>query len=271
MSWGLLLRSLRETWLTSWLLGAGLATFEFLLARILPAFNEEMLAQWLQVAFVRQMVAAMLGVDPDGVGGLSMFIAFGWAHPVVLLLVWSHAIIFGTRVPAGEIDRGTIDVLLGLPVSRTRVYLSETGAWLVSGVAVVALGVAGSVLGGIGLDADQRAAPLRLLAVGANLYSLSLCVGGLAFCVSSLSSRRATAASIVTALVIVSYVLNVLGAFSEPVRRLGPLNLITYFRPVYMIRDGIWPWRDMLILLGVAATAWAAGLLVFRRRNICTV
>ena len=39
---------------------------------------------------------------------------------VETLAIWA-----GTRVPAGEVDRGTIDVLLSLPVSRTAVVSAE--------------------------------------------------------------------------------------------------------------------------------------------------
>ena len=65
--------------------------------------------------------------------------SIGWVHPVVLAITWVDAIIATTRVPAAEVDRGTIDVLLGLPISRFNLFASETLVWLASGVALLSL------------------------------------------------------------------------------------------------------------------------------------
>ena len=52
-------------------------------------------------------------------------------------------IVLCTRMPAGEIDRGTIDVLLSLPVSRRAVYWSESIVWLITGVLILVMGLIG--------------------------------------------------------------------------------------------------------------------------------
>src|SRR4029450_12249988 len=39
--------------------------------------------------------------------------------------------------------------------------------------------------------------------------------------------------------------------------RFGFLSLMNYHRPLVVLRDGAWPWRDIAVLLGVGGGVWA--------------
>src|SRR5207249_4063608 len=157
MNRGLLVRGLRESWPTTLLLGLVLMGVEAALAFVLPKFGAQMSEQWLQLDFVRGIIKAMLGTEIGDRLGPQMFQSIAWVHPVALALTWAHALVSCTRVPAGEVDRGTVDVLLGLPVSRWEVFLSETVVWLVCGAAILAGALVGNLLGAQGLAPAQRA------------------------------------------------------------------------------------------------------------------
>jgi len=118
MNRGLCMRAWREVWPTTLVLGLVLAGTEAILAYTLPRFGAQFGQQWLQMEFARGIVQAMLGTEIAGRIGPQMFQSIAWVHPVPLALTWAHALLCCTRVPAGEVDRGTADILLGLPVSR---------------------------------------------------------------------------------------------------------------------------------------------------------
>ena len=147
MNRGLIIRAFRELWSTTLVLGLVFMGVEAALGFILPKFGAQMSHDWLQMDFARGIMQAMLGTEITDRMGPPMFQAMAWVHPVVLGLAWAHAVVCCTRVPAGEVDRGTIDVLLGLPVSRREVFLSETLVWLACGAAMFAAGLAGNLLG----------------------------------------------------------------------------------------------------------------------------
>src|SRR6266404_2814528 len=197
MNRGLLIRAFRESWPATLLLGLVLMGVEAALAFVLPKFGSQMSEQWLQLDFARGIMQAMLGTVIGNRIGPQMFQSIAWVHPVVLALTWAHALVSCTRVPAGEVDRGTADVLLGLPVSRWEVFISETIVWLGCGAAILAAALAGNLLGGLGLPAEQRPPLARVLIVLINLYCLYASVGGLACLVSSFSNRRGRAITIV--------------------------------------------------------------------------
>src|SRR4051794_2784786 len=62
-----------------------------------------------------------LGVMDD-LTSASIMMAF-WSHPFFMMLVSIWAIVRGTGAVAGEVERGTMDLILSRPVSRT-VYLA---------------------------------------------------------------------------------------------------------------------------------------------------
>jgi ABC-2 type transport system permease protein len=272
MNRGILLKSAREVLPVTLLLGGLLMLMQGVLAYVLPTFSAQFSSQMLRVEFLRNVIQAMLGTDlAEGVGP-QLFVAIAWVHPVVLALVWAHAIIVCTRVPAGEVDRGTIDVLLGLPVSRWGLYLSETVGWLVSGIVLLVLGAAGNAVGTLLVaDTSLRPEPPRVALVVINQLCLYLAVGAAAWLASSLSDRRGRAIGVVFVVVVASFLLNYLAQFWEPARRAAPFGLLRYYRPLLILRDGALPARDAIVLGSVAILLWLSGGLIFARRDLATL
>jgi ABC-2 type transport system permease protein len=271
MNRGLMLRALREVWPPTLLLGCALMLVEGILAYVLPRFAEQFSEQIREMQFVQTIIKAMLGADVSAGLGPEMFMAIPWVHPVVLAVVWAHAIVCCTRVPAGEVDRGTIDVLLGLPVSRWGLMVSESAVWLASGVVVVAMGVAGSRLGGVRLAPWQRPELARIVIVAANLFCVYFAVGAFSWLMSALSDRRGRAITSAMLVLLASFLLNYLAQFWSVAEKLSWLSLLSYHRPLEVLRDGKWPLKNMAVLIGAGAALWTAAGVVFSRRDLSTI
>jgi hypothetical protein len=162
MNRGLIIRAFRELWSTTLVLGLVLLGMEAALAFVLPKFGAQMSQEWLQLDFARGIMQAMLGTAVADRIGPQMFQSMAWVHPVVLALAWAHALLCCTRVPAGEVDRGTADILLGLPVSRWEVFLSETLVWMGCSAVLFAAALVGNELGGLALSSESRPPLARL-------------------------------------------------------------------------------------------------------------
>ncbi len=268
---GIMLKAFHETWPPTLMCGVLLLLVEVVLAYVIPTFQEQFSEALMQIKFVQTFVGAMLGVDASEQLGPEAFTAFAWVHPVVLALVWTHALVSCTRMPAGEIDRGTAELTLTLPVTRWGMLVAETAVWIVAGVLVLALGFVGNQWGGQYVDEALRPQVGRTLLVIANLFCLYLAVGGLSWLVSAASSRRGTALVVVFLFLLGSFLLNFLAQFWHLADRIAFLGILDYYRPMYILRDGTVPWRDMGVLLAVAVAFWIAGGIVFSRRDICTV
>lgn len=271
MNRGLIEKTVREVWLATVLFGLALAGFEALLASVFADVFLQASDQLLQIKFLQSIWKGFFGMEVGSTIGPDMFASLAWVHPIVLALLWTHEITYWTRMPAGEVDRGTIDVLLSLPVSRTRVYVCESLVWLLAGLVVLCLGFVGNQVGGWFAAPEFRGPPGRITVVVANLYCLYIAVGGMACLVSTLSDRRGRAVGVVFGIVLVSFFLNFLAQLWGPAKSVAFLSVLNYYRPLLILRDSSWPVTDMLVLTAVGAAFWLAGAIVFARRDICTV
>ncbi|HJN08723.1 MAG: ABC transporter permease subunit [Pirellulaceae bacterium] len=268
---GLFTKTLHEVWLPTLLFGCSLLVVNVLLTHVLPQIQQGLGGMFDHLPFMRSMLTALLGTElGDEITARTMQ-AFLWVHPVVLALVWAHEITLCTRMPAGEIDRGTIDVLLGLPVSRRAVYVCESTVWLVSGVLILAMGLLGHRIAAPAMPEEMRPELFRAGLVMANLYGVYVAVGGIAFLVSALSDRRGRAMAIVFGIVLASFLLNFVAQFWEPAKQLAFLGVMEYYQPAQILHSGNLPIGDLAILLLVGGSTWLLGGEIVARRSICTV
>ena len=267
MNAGLLRRSAREAAPATAIFAAGLAVVEMLLAIAARSAERLVAGPLLDLPFVQGIFQALLGVQPSDQGGLAgAFASVAWAHPVVLALVWAHAITLFTRVPAGEADRGTLDLFLGLPVGRWQLWWHEglvggAAAALVTMAAMVGA-LAGAAAGGVRLPGST----LALLAV--NLACLAALMAGFAALASAVSAHQAPARGAAVGLAVGAVLLHYLGQFWAAAGRFVFLSPIHYYRPLPIIQQGRVQPGDLITLAAAALALWIAGGLVFTRRDL---
>ncbi len=271
MNRGLLNKAVREMWPVTVVFALGLAGVKALLAYVIPTFFMEASESLLQLAWLQTIFRGLFGTEIGSTLGPAAITALTWVHPIVLTIVCAQVVVLCTKVPAGEIDHGTIDVLLGLPVSRAEVYVSSTIVWLGSGLLLLAMGMLGNWLGAR-LSADEPwADPHLLLPVIVNLYCLYVAVGAMACLASAMSDRRGRAAGAVFGIFLASYILNFVAQLWKPAANVSFLSVFRYYRPAMIRQDSHWPTADMLVLLVTAGVFWLVGAIVFARRDIRTV
>lgn len=270
MNLGVFLKSARELLAATLFLGGAILLAEAVLGYVLPTFAKQLVADLTAMPFIQNIFKALVGAEVSANAGPEVFTAVAWVHPVPLALLWAHAAISSTRIPAGEVDRGTIDVLLGLPVSRWSVYASDGAAWLGSGLTVILLAFAGNWIGSRYLAPASRPDFARVAIVLANLLAMYAAVASLGALCSSLSSRRGWAMGVVFAIVVTSFLINYLAQFWTPAERIEFLSVLRYYRPLMTIRDGTWPWPDIAVLAGAAGSLWTAGGIITSRRDLAT-
>lgn len=268
---GLLRKTLLETRFQLMLFGLGLGIVPGLLTSFLPQLEEGLSKVLAAFPFFRTFIQALLGEDLGENINPQNLQAIIWVHPTVLALLWAQEIVFCTRVPAGEIDRGTIDLLLSWPVSRRRIFMAETIVWLSVGIGLCSMMLAGHLIARHFAPSEVEVPIERIFMVLANLYCLYLAVGGLAFAVSAASDQRGRAMAIVFTIVLVSFLLNFLVQFWQQIAWLAPLSLLHYYQPAEILATGSFPSANMFCLGIVGVASWLVGLEVFARRSICTV
>jgi len=181
------------------------------------------------------------------------------------LLVLVYAIGAGAAALAGEEDRGTMDLLLANPVSRSRV-VGEKFIALVIGTAALMVVLWLALVGegraaGMGVPLGRSgAALLHLGLLGVEFGTLALLIG--AFTGRLAASRAIPAVSAVTA-----YLVNGLGplvGWLRPLRKGSPFFQYIGHDP---LRTGVSGLAAAVALVSIAALLTGA-LMVFRRRDL---
>ncbi|MEZ5101362.1 MAG: ABC transporter permease subunit [Thermoleophilia bacterium] len=187
---------------------------------------------------------------------------FSFMAPLVLLV---FAIGRGAAAVAGEEERGTIDLLLACPLSRSRLVLERAGALaallLALGLALWLALVALAAIVGMEIGAT------RLGQGVASSLLLALHFGALALLVGAATGRRALALSLAAGAAVLAYLVNALALlvdFLEPWRRFSPVYHAIGTEP---LRVGL-GWDHVLVLGGASVAMVAVAALAFERRDV---
>ena len=171
----------------------------------------------------------------------------------------------GAGAIAGEEERGTLDLLLSFPRSRTRIALEKLAAMCaeVVGLGVVlwlALWIGARIFG-------MHVSAVHLGSAAAVLVALAIAYGAIAFMLAAGTGRKTLAVGLTVALAVSAYLVNSLAALVdalEPFRKLSPFYHYVAGDP---LRRGLDPWHTLfLVVLGVVAAV--AGVLLFARRDV---
>jgi len=171
-----------------------------------------------------------------------------------------------TGALAGEIDKGTMELLLAQPVSRVSVVLSKM-LFHAAGLAfLIAATMIPLKLGALVIDAElstRGVAALSLL-----LFFFVMSFGSLGFLFSAWFSDRGRAVFAVVGLLIFAYALDILAKFNDFIGNFHFLSLFRYYDPYPYMHSATIDWSDLAVYAGISLTASALAAFHFRRRDI---
>lgn len=268
MNVAIAIKTLRESALGLLMVVVGVTLLELMFVGAITEFAKELEYLWLNKAFfqrlIRMLTGAEISVDMTPTG----LITIGFAHPVMFTLIWGFALVTCSRVIVGEIERGTADLLLTLPVSRSTIYASVSLAWVLCGLPICFSTILGAKLGTMCFDLDESLEFAKLALVVPNLLSMFICVGSMTMCFASFVSSRGVAVSIVVACLLSSFVLNYFALLWPAAERISVIGIMHYYRPMVVIRSGEWPIGDISVLLLTAAVFWVVGLIRYSTKDV---
>ena len=269
MNRGLVKKNWHEIWLATLLFLIAFAALEALLLKIYP----DLFANYqdlFKTGFMKNMLKAILGTEISDKVGPELPKALMWSHPILLAMLFGHAILLFTRIPAGEIGSGTIDILMSLPVSRTTIFLSNTICCLLAGLAIILAGFLSHLIVSQTAPPDYRIAPGVLTSIAANLYCLYFAVTGIISWVTSLCSLRVKAVGISFAILVSFDLIDYISQFWKPAKNLSYFTTWHYYDSLKTLNEQTWPWCNITILLLIGIVFHSLSLITFKKRNICT-
>lgn len=192
----------------------------------------------------------------------------GYVHAEVFSLIYPLALgFFAVRLVASAIagaeERGELDVLLGLPLSRRSLLAGDFAAAIVLSAAVLALAgalvLAGSALAGAGLSAGA-------LAEGAvGVWGVAVFAAGVSALACGALHRGRAATAIAMGVLVAMYLLDVAGRLSDPVEPGRWASAFRYYgAPMTEGLDA----AGLLALVACGSALAAVAAVLFARRDV---
>lgn len=188
-------------------------------------------------------------------------------------LIWPIlAIILSLSLAANnlveEIERGTMEFLLSLPVSRLKLYFARylSGAFFI--LIFTAISIFSIILGAKIFDVSYMSDNYLKLFYIASLFSLA--IYSIAMFFSALLSEKSKVYAVSVAIVIVMYIINIISALKDKLSDLQYLSFFHYFNASNILVRGEVDNHSIWVFALTTLVFFIAGAIVFDDRDIAT-
>lgn len=240
--------------------GVGIALYAALIVLMYPYLKETFAALELPEGY-----AAFFGQEGSDFSDARLYLTtelLSW----VPLIAAIYAVVASTGLLAGDEQRGTLDLLLSQPVSRSRLFAERVGGLVIGALLIGLVAAVGFAVPALFVDLGDIS-PLVLARAMFNLVPLMLACAGLGLLVAALAPSRGIAGGIVAVETVVVFVLNSIANLSDSLDPLHYLSPFYYADANVALTQGPDPWH-VVVLLGAFAVLTAVALRVFVRREL---
>ena len=199
-------------------------------------------------------------------------VALAFVDPVVVLAATVWGITRGSDAVSGQLERGTMEMLLAQPVRRQAVWVTQALATTAASATlcgVLALSVCGAVAFG---PWAGKVEPQRFLLPVANVFGLMVCIAGISACLSAADTYRWRTIGSMCGFYVFSLLAKLVGRMSGTFGWVGYLSFLNAYEPQRLVGDAGVSWGNLLaydgILLGLGCIAYVIGGVIFCRRDL---
>jgi ABC-2 type transport system permease protein len=201
-------------------------------------------------------------------GSLEGFIAgehFSILWPIIVIIL---TLAYASAAIAGEIDKGTIELLLAQPISRLKIFLAKYFSGLVIITAFIFLSNFSVVPLSILHNVDIQVQNFLTISVLGFLFAFA--IYGICIMLSSLSSARGLPMALTGGILIIMYALNVFSAFQESIENIKYLSFFYYYDFAGAAINNHLDILNVSVFLAVGIITTIIGAVIFIKRDIAT-
>lgn len=191
-------------------------------------------------------------------------VAFGYNHPIVVAFLVILAIMLPARHISSEIENGSLELLLALPIKRRTIFWSLWfgSAFLLS--LLVVSGWIGSFIGAVAFPKTGQIPLMALFKIGLNVWLLMLVINAYTFLFAAYSRDNDKVALRAAGMTLFFYFLNLAIKIWPKINFLKPVTIFNYFQPQSLMMESGDFVKNCLILLILTIVLLLAA---FRKMN----
>jgi ABC-2 type transport system permease protein len=264
MMGALVLKLLRDIRMALALVALLLAGYQTLWAKItqrissqLAPMLEKVLMPGVTLADVQEAIfegpgkvlKSLIGGEGINIFQVKDALTIGYVHPLTQTILCIWAIGRAAGAVAGELDRGTMELLLAQPVPRYRIILAHLSVDVLT-IPVLCFSLwAGNWLGVSLVDLREGAGsktpeavinPMMFAPALFNVAALVFALSGFTMWLSARGRFRGRVLGVAVFVTLLQFLVNVVGQFWEDVAPLRPLTIFYYYQPQQIILNQRW-------------------------------
>lgn len=218
----------------------------------------------------------VLGAPIEEVATVAGRIGLGYVDPVIIFTSAVWGISRGSDVVSGEISRGSMEMLLALPVRRLAVMFTHATVTIIGASLLAMAAWFGTAMGLMTVDLGDAVSPMAFLPAASNLFSLTFFVAGVATMASAMDSYRWRTIGFVGGFYVLGLILKVMSRTTDQLGFLRYFTFLGAYEPQQLITQTLHSthdaWMTALrynsILLALGAVAYVVAAVVFNRRDL---
>jgi ABC-2 type transport system permease protein len=233
----------------------------------IPTDKFAFLLKWMP-----DIVKSMITVDIDKLATRAGQLTILYVHVITMLVCVGWAVGRGSDSISGEIARGTMDLLLTLPVRRFWVMVIPAIAAAIGAAVLSGTILCGTALGLATVNFGEKISIWKYLPGAINLSAMTFCLTGITAFVSSWNRDRWRTIAISAGFFAASYIVEIVRRVWQSGEWLKYCTFLSAFHPQELILNSqsarsMALWYDGS-LLGLGVAAYIAGGIIFARRDI---
>jgi len=226
-----------------------------------------------------QIIQAIMGGEGIRIDHAADMLSISYVHPLTIFILSTWAIGRASGAIAGEIDRGTMELLLAQPIRRSQVVLAHllVDLWTIPVLCLSMWG--GTFLGAylVGFIGNPRATlAVNPWAFGPgllNVFLLVFAVSGLTMWLSSAGRFRWRVLGLAVILGLLQFLVNLIGQLWDPAKPFRPFTVFYYYQPQPMMLETSWyqhgdVWLRLGVLAAVGTIGYGMALWTFCKRDL---
>lgn len=226
-----------------------------------------------------QIIQALMGGDTIRIDHALDMVSIAYVHPLTQTILCVWAVGRSSGAIAGEIDRGTMELLLAQPIRRSHVVLAHLcvdlltipvlclSMWVGTALGVTLIGFVGH---------PQEALRVNPWVFGPCLVNVALLIfamSGLTMWLSAAGRFRWQVLGLAVMVALVQFLVNVIGQLWDPAEPLRPFTVFYYYQPQPMILHSEWykqgvVWIRLAVLGALGILGYVMALVTFCRRDL---
>lgn len=212
------------------------------------------------------IVKSALGGQMLRVGNTPELIAIGYRHPFILFLYMFFPVGVPTALLTGEVQKGTMELVLSRPTTKTQVYICAGVLTLVGMFALVIVMFLGTVVATNIYDFGEPIPLALFFRIAINGGLLASAAGAVSLLSAAVFRGRNMAVGAAVAFLVINYFVAIIAEWWPRMRFLKGMTLFHYVGGQQISTR--WPIDNMCVLTAILLIAAISGGIIWQRRDL---